>query len=146
MDVQLTTQPDVFKWGPTKLDLFSVKTMHIDYMDDHTKHLHKYHWKIKFPPKIRVLMWFLYKKVMLTQDNLIKRQWQGNEKWCFCDQKETVQHLSIQCPIAKIVWRLVHMAFSIIPPKNIKNLFGNFLAGVLKKEKAHIRVGACAFL
>jgi hypothetical protein len=34
------------------------------------------------------------------------------------------------------------MTFSISPPKNIKNLFDNWLAGVPKK--AYIRVGACA--
>jgi hypothetical protein len=38
------------------------------------------------------------------------------------------------------------MAFSISPPKNITNLFGNWLAGVSEKEKAQIRVGACAML
>jgi hypothetical protein len=38
------------------------------------------------------------------------------------------------------------MAFNIIPPKNINNLFGNWLAGVIKKEKAQIRVGVCALL
>jgi hypothetical protein len=38
------------------------------------------------------------------------------------------------------------MAFSIIPPKNIKNIFVNWLVGVSKIEKAHIRVGACALL
>jgi hypothetical protein len=43
-----------------------------------------------------------------------------------------------------MVWRIVHMTFSISPPKNIKNLFGNWLTGVPKKEKAYIRVGACA--
>jgi hypothetical protein len=38
------------------------------------------------------------------------------------------------------------MAFSITPPKNIKNLFGNWLVGISKIEKAHIRVGTCALL
>jgi hypothetical protein len=79
-------------------------------------------------------------------ENLIKRKWQGSGKCCFCDKKETKQHLFLQCPLAKIVWRIVHMAFSIIPPKNIKNLFGNWLVGVSKIEKAHIRVGTCALL
>jgi hypothetical protein len=33
------------------------------------------------------------------------------------------------------ICRLVHMAFNIIPPTNITNLFGNLLAGVAKKDK-----------
>jgi hypothetical protein len=120
--------------------------MYIDYMDDHTKYLHKYLWKIKVPLKIKVFMWFLNKKVLLTKDNLIKRNWRGDEKCCFCVQNETIQHLFIKCPLAKMVWRIVHISFGIIPRKNITNLFGNWLAGVAKNERANIRVGACALV
>jgi hypothetical protein len=35
-----------------------------------------------------------------------------------------------------VIWRIVHMAFNISPPKNITNLFGNWLMGVNKKERA----------
>jgi hypothetical protein len=38
------------------------------------------------------------------------------------------------------------MYFSISPTKNTTNLFGNWLAGVTKKETVQIRVGACAIL
>jgi hypothetical protein len=115
-------------------------------MDDHTKYLQKHLWKIKVPLKIRIFMWFLHRRVLLTKDNLAKRKWQGSQKCCFCDQKETVQHLFISCPLAKMVWRIVHMTFSIIPPTSIANLFGNWLVGVSKKDKVQIRVGACALL
>jgi hypothetical protein len=69
MDVQLTQQPDVFKWGISISRLFSVKSMYIGYMDDPTKYLQKYVWRIKVPLKIGVFMWFLRKKVLLTKDN-----------------------------------------------------------------------------
>jgi hypothetical protein len=36
LDVQLTSQPNVFKWGITKSGLYLVKYMYIDYMEDHT--------------------------------------------------------------------------------------------------------------
>jgi hypothetical protein len=67
MDVQLTTNNDFFKWGLTKSGQYTVKSMYLDYMDDHTKYLHKYLWKIKVPLKIRVFMWFLNNKVLLTK-------------------------------------------------------------------------------
>ena len=41
---------------------------------------------------------------------------------------------------------VVYMTFHITPPTNITNMFGNWLHGVPKKEKAQIRVGACALL
>jgi hypothetical protein len=45
-----------------------------------------------------------------------------------------------------MVWRIVNLSFNLAPPRNITNLFGNWLAGVNKKEMEQIRVGACAFL
>jgi hypothetical protein len=69
-------------------------------------------------------MW-LHKKVLLTKDNLSKRNWQGLKSVFYCDQDETLQHLFISCPLARVVWRIVHMAFNISPPKSITNIFGN---------------------
>jgi hypothetical protein len=45
-----------------------------------------------------------------------------------------------------MVWHVVHMAFAIIPPTSIKNMFGNWLVGVSKHERAYIRVGVCALM
>jgi hypothetical protein len=47
----------------------------------------------------------------------------------FSDQDAIIHHLFISCPIAKIVWRSVYMAFNIVPPQNISNMFGNWLMG-----------------
>ena len=91
-------------------------------------------------------MWFLHQKVVLTKDNLVKRNWQGCKKCCFCDQDETIQHLFFSCPLARMTWRIVHMAFNIKPPTDITNLFGNCLRGVSKTEKVQIRVGVCALI
>jgi hypothetical protein len=41
-------------------------------MNEHTKYLQKYLWKMKVPLKIRLFMWFLHKKVILTKVNLKK--------------------------------------------------------------------------
>ena len=38
------------------------------------------------------------------------------------------------------------MSFSLTPPKNINNLFGNWLKGISKINLKHIRVGVCAVL
>jgi hypothetical protein len=85
------------------------------------------------PLKIKIFMRFLYRKVILTKDNLIKRNWVGNESCCFCDNKESIQHLFFECPLAKIIWCIVHMTFGLAPPKNITNHFGNWLKGIPRK-------------
>jgi hypothetical protein len=41
----------------------------------------------------------------------------------------------MECPLAKVVWRVVHLSFNLSPPRNITNIFGNWLAGVDKKER-----------
>uniref|UniRef100_A0A453S0D5 Reverse transcriptase zinc-binding domain-containing protein n=1 Tax=Aegilops tauschii subsp. strangulata TaxID=200361 RepID=A0A453S0D5_AEGTS len=84
--------------------------------------------------------------VILTEDNLLKRHWVGSARCCFCDQDETIQHLFLDCPLAKLLWRTVHIAFNIIPPVNIESLFGMWLAGVDHITVSRIRIGICALI
>jgi hypothetical protein len=51
-----------------------------------------------------------------------------------------------ECPLAKIIWRIVHMTFGLAPPKNISNLFGNWLKGIPKKDLIQVRVDVCAVI
>jgi hypothetical protein len=81
MSVQLTHENDKFVWKLTDSGLFSVKSMYLDLMNGHTRFLRKYLWKIKIP--LKIFMWFLSNKVLLTKDNLIKRNWTGCQKCCF---------------------------------------------------------------
>jgi hypothetical protein len=97
--------------------------MYLDLMDDHTRFLRKYMWKLKIPLKIKVCMWFLSNKVLLTKDNLAKRKWNECQNCCFCDSAEIVNHLFLACPFAKIVWLMVYLAYNIPPPMNITNMF-----------------------
>jgi hypothetical protein len=87
MSVQLSSDQDVFVWGLTASDAFSVKSMYLDYMNGHPKYLRKYIWKMKVPLKIKILMWFLHRKVILMNDNLVKRRCQGNTTHCFRDKR-----------------------------------------------------------
>ena len=82
MMVELNDEPDRFMWKPTTSGIFSIKSMYEDLMNDHTPFLCKYLWKLKIPLKIKNFMWFLNSKVLLTKDNLAKRNWTGCTK-CF---------------------------------------------------------------
>jgi hypothetical protein len=144
--VQLSDSEDTFKWSLTSSGIYTVKSMYIDLLNDNSVFLNKYIWKMKVPLKIRIFMWFLQKKVILTKDNLAKRNWQGDVRCCFCDHEENIQHLFLTCPFTRMIWRIIYMTFNITPPLNITNLFGKWLNGVPKIEKAHIRVGVCAVL
>jgi hypothetical protein len=144
MTVNLVDEQDKFVWKLTTSGVFSVKSMYEDLMNDHTPYLRKYLWKLKIPLKIKIFMWFLNNKVLLTKDNLAKRKWKGCTKCCFCGAQETVEHLFIVCPFAKLLWRMVHFAYALPPPTNITNMFGNWLNGVDKTSKNRIRIGVSA--
>jgi hypothetical protein len=49
-------------------------------------------WKLRVPLKINFFE-YLWKGVILTKDNLVKRKWHGSVKCCFCSSLETIQHL-----------------------------------------------------
>jgi hypothetical protein len=100
---------------------------------------------MKVPPKIKVLMWFFHRKVIITKDNPVKRNWEGHTMCCFVEKRN---HSTLFCEylLSKTVWRIVHMTFGLAPPKNIKTLFGNWLKGIPNKDLIQIRVGVCIVL
>jgi hypothetical protein len=50
-------------------------------------------------------------KAILTKENMIARNWQGDPSCYFCDTSETVDHLLFQCPVAKVVWGTLAICF-----------------------------------
>jgi hypothetical protein len=98
---------------------------------------------VKVALKTKVFMWFLHQKVILNK-HMTKQNWTGNKKCCFCDDKKSIQHLFFECRFAKIVWCIIHMTFDFTPPKNVTNLFGNWLKGIPNNNLVQIRVGVYA--
>jgi hypothetical protein len=144
MDIQLSNEPDKFMWNLSNTGVFTVKSMYLDFMNDHPTFARKYLWKLKIPLKIKIFMWFFQNKVLLTKDNLAIRNWSGCQKCCHCDAMETIEHLFFECPFAKTIWRMIHFAFNISPPTTVSNLFGTWLDGVDKLTKQKIRIGTSA--
>ena len=89
-------------------------------------------------------MWYLKRCVILTKDNLAKRNWKGNKQCCFYSSDETIQHLFFDCHVAKFLWRDVQFALDLNPPHSIAHLFGNWLRGAGTKLKRQLLVGASA--
>jgi hypothetical protein len=63
-------------------------------------------WKAEIPLKIKVFMWLLNKNAILTKDNMIKKNWQGDQHCKFCDQDENINHLFFDCSLARYAWSL----------------------------------------
>jgi hypothetical protein len=103
-------------------------------------------WKLKIPLRIKVFGWYLRKTVVLTKDNLAKRNWHGSIKCVFCHQDEKIKHLLFQCRFARSIWSVIQVASTLFPPCSITNIFGNSLNRINNRFKKHIRVGDIAFI
>jgi hypothetical protein len=102
--------------------------------------------KWKLPLRFKVFGWYLRKGVILTKDNLAKRNWNGSRRCVFCHRDETIKHLFFQCRFARSIWSVFQVGSTLFPPRNITNIFGNWPNGIDQRFKKHIRVGAIAFI
>ena len=118
--------------------------MYTNLVNEHSAHDDCIAWKLRFPMKIKIFLWYLKKGVILTKDNLLKRKWKGDGKCCFCNNEENIQHLFFECHLAKFVWRAVYFTFGINPPDSIGHLLGSWLNGYPAKLKKLVLVGASA--
>uniref|UniRef100_A0A453N948 Reverse transcriptase zinc-binding domain-containing protein n=1 Tax=Aegilops tauschii subsp. strangulata TaxID=200361 RepID=A0A453N948_AEGTS len=71
--------------------------MYLDVINSSSIPRSKHVWKVKVPLKIKVFMWFVHKQVILTKDNLAKRNWTGSTRCSFCDRDESIKHLFLDC-------------------------------------------------
>jgi hypothetical protein len=146
-NVLLTNQNDRFVWGLHQNGLFSVNSMYRALLGVQALPYNTLIWKLKLSLKIKVFMWYLYKGVILTKDNLARRRWQGDRKCCFYSSDETIQHLIFDYHYAKFIWRTVYISFNLKPPTCIHNLFIGWMEGLNRKLKSQILCGCkCDFV
>jgi len=101
-------------------------------------------WNLKLPLKIKKIAWYLKRGVVLTKDNLAKRNWSGSKKCVFCSQDETIQHLFFDCHYAKFIWRAISFSFGLDIPTSVDNMCYGWLQGIHPKHRPNILVGAIA--
>jgi hypothetical protein len=72
-------------------------------------------WKLKIPLKTKIFMWYLGREVILTKDNLLKRNWNGSSKCVFCHNDETTKHFFSHCKFMRSIWSpyIYHLALII---------------------------------
>jgi len=140
--VQLNNNADAFRWNLTQAGTFTVSSMYNALISNGNVQFDKHLWKLKMLLKIKIFMWYLKRGVILTKDNLIRRNWNGNKLCCFCSSDETIRHLFFDCHVAKFLWRVVHYTFDLSPPQSITHLFGNWLRSVGTMLKRKLLTGA----
>ena len=141
-NIHLTQDEDAFYWTLSKSGQFSVKSHYQALIRREVPNLNKRLWNLKAPLKIKIFLWYLRRGVILTKDNLARRNWHENKTCCFCHEDETIQHLFFECRFARMTWALIHMAFRISKPFNVSNLFGTWLSGFDRNIRKIILLGA----
>lgn len=54
-------------------------------------------------------------KSILTKEILQHSGWKGDTCCQFCGLEETIDHLFVQCPLARFLWNIVTCAFNLPP-------------------------------
>lgn len=106
-DVQLSDGEDEISWKFGNKGVFSVKTVYNAMTANESGTYAKTIWKGKIPSKIKIFLWMVANNAILTKDNMIKRNWQGDPTCFFCSSDENVSHLLFQCSTARAVWATV---------------------------------------
>jgi hypothetical protein len=143
-NLTLTPEPDEFRWNLLRSGQFSVKSHYLALIHSDVPNLNRRLWKLKVPLKIKIFLWYLRRGVILTKDNLAKRNWQGSVQCCFCHKDETIQHLLFDCPLARTVWSIIQVATNLYLPHSVSNMFGTWLWGLDKDKKSLVLAGAAA--
>ena len=90
--VQLRQGSDEFRWNLCVNGKFFVNSnyralVHSDVPVDDNKKV----WQMKIPLKIKVFTWYLRRGVILTKDNLVKRNWHGSTKCVLSTTSDNTQ-------------------------------------------------------
>ena len=126
-NVELVEGSDYFRWRLTNCGLFSVRSLYLYNMGTQTPFRHKKIWKMKIPLKIKIC--------------LARKNWKGSQK-CICfNGNETIQHLFLDCPLTKTIWRIIFFATRLTQPRSINHMFGGWLSNQNKRIRNLIWVG-----
>jgi hypothetical protein len=142
LGVQLHMRVDSFVWSLGKT--FTVKSMYNSLMGASGIPVDCRTWKLRVPLKIKIFLWYLKQGVILTKDNLAKRQWKGCTKCCFCENEESIQHLFFECPMARLMWFAISMSFGFRQPTNVSHIFGPWISGFPPEFRNQVLIGVAA--
>lgn len=84
---------------------------------------------------------YLCRGVVLTKDNLAKRNWKGNKTYCFYHKEETIKHLFFECRLARSVWSLIQIASNISSPRSVSHMSGQWSLRQNKESRPPFLLG-----
>ena len=92
------------------------------------------------------MFWYLRRCLIITKNNLVKRNWHESTNCVFFPQEKTLKYLFFECRFACSIWSVIQIVSNLYPPNSVANVFGNWLHEIDKKFRTVIRVGAIAVI
>jgi hypothetical protein len=126
-NLTLQNETDVFHWNLTRIGVFSVKSHYHALMDRNPLILIRNFGRLGHPSKLKIFPWYLSKGILLTKDNLARRNWICDTKWCLCHHEETIDNLFFDCRFARYVWSFFHCMLSIPKPSSATHMLRQWL-------------------
>jgi hypothetical protein len=128
MHVRLNDQNDVFSWILHQHGQYTIHSLYLALINNGiANNMNKQLWRLKVPLKIKIFMWYMKKEIVVTKDNLAKRNWDGSKQCSFCLHDETIQHLFFECYYARFFLGLTQIVFNISPPHSIQHMFNTWI-------------------
>jgi hypothetical protein len=98
---------------------------------------------MKIPLKNNFFVWYLRRGVILTKDNLIKRNWHGSKSCVFCSHDETIKHSCFSNATLHVLYgqsskQLQACIHQLVLPMS----FENWVHGIDNKYIILLKVGA----
>jgi hypothetical protein len=105
--VTLSQEPDTVIWILEKNKEFSTSSLYkeLTFPGMVNKWMMNV-WRAELPIKIKIFLWQLCNEKIQTAEQLKKRNWVGPVECILCGQVESVDHLFIQCAVARLCWGL----------------------------------------
>lgn len=146
-DIKMGVGRDRVEWTLTGDKNFSTKSLYRKLVTDEYTYPQKFLWKVKIPAKIKVFLWLVNKRSILTKDSLIKRGWVGSNLCVMCGREETIDHLFFTCTTASLLWSILKCSFNLKSiPNNFEECFGGWVKTFVKQERKLVLVGISAML
>ena len=113
--ILVTEQKDQLRWGNNKEGNFNIKEAKCLLLDPEPQaqnNTWQKLWKYKGWMKIKLFMWLVNHRKILTWDNLKKRGMLGPSRCHLCEtQEETIEHLLNSCIFTDMIWDLFNNIF-----------------------------------
>ena len=126
-------------WNASKNGIFSVKSL---YNTLDSGGAVPFPWRIIWSPcvptKVGFFAWEASWGKVLTQDQLKRRGWiLANRCFLCCDDEETINHILIHCPKARVLWNLVFSLFGVnwVLPLTVRDTLLGWSASFVDKKR-----------